>query len=705
MALSVVKRPDSYKVGTTPVTGTFTNGSTVVTSTAHGLSTGDVIYISTGQAIGFWAITKIGTDTFSISEFIGASAVTFYGAGTFTYFSTTSSTHWSAVHLPIVYKLLSTLWPVNSVDTIRTVSSFTNDNGYVKLTLSGAIKSDVSELEFVKLTGPQAGIYQILGFYSTSVITIDLAYNANLSFGTVQYYYRSYRAKIRVYAGINSGHTFAGMKPIELITEQDIVPDESGIVEINVSDYAKDKIEVLKNNLNLASLPNDVDAWCDLHITYAEAYDYSAGGYGILDYVGAYTDDTANQLVQAPSTWQDGVVIPALGSLVNFASKTGTQFTYGAGAAAKAAAQLPVNISPGSVINTITMPIALTGVIIEVHAFLCFINSSGVIVSQSNNISIIGTNSDPGVFNTFTPFTGHADYLVLVLDFSSGSPASYATTITVTPSAIVYDASVNNRDAINAQLPFKNRHSGSMSDYMIDSTFLGKWLTPSVYPRLSVGQYFDISFLRTSSSAITVRREVLLRGVVQNVFSDSISSYDRGVYRIQLSQSIYLEDQIKLKVYQGSTLISQEITIEVDSTCYSNAINLSWKNYLGEPDYWTFQGFADYGVDILGTKEQTKNIYPEWPRSYGEDADTIRQETARDSNQTIVVRAENLTKDQVDDLFRIKTSPLVMIVNSVTDRRTVIPDASSFVYHPQANKLFDLSFTLSFTDNLPVQKA
>ncbi len=144
--------------------------------------------------------------------------------------------------------------------------------------------------------------------------------------------------------------------------------------------------------------------------------------------------------VNHPSNWQNNVVIPILGTLQNFVSKTSTQFTYGAGAAAKVAAKLRVNIPVGATINVpITMPIALTGVIIEVHVFLCFINSAGAIVSQSNNISIIGTNSDPGVFNTFTPFTGHADYMVLVLDFSSGSPASYATTITVNPSWLVYE--------------------------------------------------------------------------------------------------------------------------------------------------------------------------------------------------------------------------------------------------------------------------
>ncbi len=561
MALVPVRYPsEGVVIPATMATGNYTNGSSVITSGAHGLVNSEVIYIASGQSVGFWYIVVLSPATFSIQPHGLVPVVTFYGAGTFTYFKIYRA-DWHCVHLPIVYKLSSTLWPINTVDTIRTVSSFANDNGYVKLTLSGAVKSDVSELEFVELTGATSGVYQILGFYSTSIITIDLAYNSNLTFGTVQYYYRNYRAKIRIYAGLPAAHSFQAVKPDELITEISVVPDSDSFIVVNIADFIKDKINILNNNLNSATLPNNIDAFCAFHVTYAEAYDYSAGGYGILDYVGSYSADS---------------------------------------------------------------------------------------------------------------YVGYA---------------------------------------VNAQLPFKNIYSGSLADYMMSysagvSIFTGKFLTPSLYPRISVGQYFDISFLRATTSAITVRREVLLRGVVQNVFSDSIPSYSEGIYRYAVSQSIYLEDQIKLTVYQGSTLISQEISIEVDNTCYTYAINLSWLNYLGGFDYWTFKGFADYGVNIQGTREIVKNIFPEWPNSYGASADTIRQENSRTSNQTIVVRAENLTRDQVDDLFRIKTSPLVMIVPvSGTDRRTVIPDASSFVYHPQANKLFDLSFTLTLTDDLPVQKA
>jgi len=116
-----------------------------------------------------------------------------------------------------------------------------------------------------------------------------------------------------------------------------------------------------------------------------------------------------------------------------------------------------------------------------------------------------------------------------------------------------------------------------------------------------------------------------------------------------------------------------------------------------------FKSDSDYGVSIEGTKSVKKNIFTNWPKSYGLGADTINQQTQRLSRQTVTVRCENLTEDQVSDLYRIRTSPLVQIVDSRESRRTVIVDGGSFVYLQQREKLFNLEFGISFTDNLPSQ--
>lgn len=563
MALSVVKGPDTAHIRSTAITGTYTNGSSIVsTPTTVGLGT---IYILDGQALGFWrAIIATGT-TFTIYEYLNApTPYTFVGSGTFTFYKVAgTSPNWLAVNLPIVYKLQSTLWPTNSVDTSRTVSSYANDNGYVKLTLSGTLTATVTELEFVKVTftGGTTGIYQILTWYSNSVVTINLAYIGGITFTSVQYYYNNYHAKIRVYAGLPTTHLLTAQKPYVLITEQKCVPDSAGLVTLNVNEFLKQQIGILKNDLNKSTLPNNLDAFCEFYISYAEAYDYSIGGYTLLDFVGSYTDHST------------------------------------------------------------------------VYA------------------------------------------------------------------------------AVNADLPFKNIYSGGMNEYYYaggstDSVAM-KFLTPTLYPVIHSGQFFDISFIQHFTGGILGRMKIerYTRGAITSLEfqSLSISTYDLGVYRFAVTVS-GSEDRIDLTWQNddGSVILSETKTISVEG-CAFNYIDLSWLNYLGGFDYWRFKSNSDYGVQIESTTQVRKNIFTNWPKSYGAGADTIRQETSRDSSQTITVRAEYITMDHINDLFRIKTSPLVQIVNSRTDRRTVLVDSDSFVYLQQSEKLFNLEFNCVLTDNLPSQ--
>ncbi len=565
MALSVVKRPQGFIVSATSATATYTNGSSVITKTAHGLITGATIYISTGQAIGFYYVTPLTVDTFNIRDYAGTSVYTFVGTGTFTYnTSTDNAGHgWNAVHLPIEYKLSSTLWPTNSVDTARTVSSYANDNGYVKLTLSGDLKSDVTELEFVKVTftGGTSAIYQILTWYSNSIVTINLEYIGGITFTSVQYYYNNYRALIRVYAGLASSHYFNGQKPYELITEQEVVPDADGICTLSINEFIKQQIEILKNDLNKGTLQNNLDAFCQFYITYAEAYSYSEGGYTLLDYVGSYADDSEL-------------------------------------------------------------------------------------------------------------FTGYA---------------------------------------VNADLPFKNTYSGFMSDYLFgNSSVKLKFLTPSLYPELTEGQFFDISFINQIGARLRMKKELYRNGNLIELLFEDINDYGVGIYRYELSRSAtQLEDRIDLTLqwdnYSAWIDISEVKTITVNDAPCRNKINLSWLTFPGGFDYKVFTSESDYGAEIEGTKAVDVNISQNWPKSFGAGADTIRKETMRSSRQFVTVRAEDITEEQVNDLFRLRLSPLVQIVTSRTDRRTIRPDAGSFTYFKQGDKLFDFVFRFEYTDNFPSQ--
>lgn len=132
-------------------------------------------------------------------------------------------------------------------------------------------------------------------------------------------------------------------------------------------------------------------------------------------------------------------------------------------------------------------------------------------------------------------------------------------------------------------------------------------------------------------------------------------------------------------------------------------IYLTWLNYLGGFEYWLFTARKDNNIEVVDTGETTQNIFAGWPKSYGAYADTIRKQTHRISREQKIIRSQYLSLDEINALKYIRTSPLVQIVNSRTDRRTVIVDNQSFVIYQDEAKLYNISFTITYTDNIPSQ--
>lgn len=129
-------------------------------------------------------------------------------------------------------------------------------------------------------------------------------------------------------------------------------------------------------------------------------------------------------------------------------------------------------------------------------------------------------------------------------------------------------------------------------------------------------------------------------------------------------------------------------------------IYLSWLNPLGGFDYWLFTGYKDHALEIVETGTTTRNVFPGWPKSYGGFADTITKQTFRKTRKTQVIRSQILTATQATELGeQIKSSPLVQIITSRRDRRTVIVDSDSLVVRKESNKVHTLSFTITFTDD------
>lgn len=149
--------------------------------------------------------------------------------------------------------------------------------------------------------------------------------------------------------------------------------------------------------------------------------------------------------------------------------------------------------------------------------------------------------------------------------------------------------------------------------------------------------------------------------------------------------------------------ISETKTFLIKCDCSNQSLVLSWINYLGGFDYFMFTGETDHTIDITASGETKNNIFPQWPQSYGEMADTIRKQTFRESAKREFIFSQHLTQSQADAIAYIKSSPLVQIVNSRQDRRTVIVDTDSFSKYKDGDKTFTISFSILYTDTIPSQ--
>lgn len=133
-------------------------------------------------------------------------------------------------------------------------------------------------------------------------------------------------------------------------------------------------------------------------------------------------------------------------------------------------------------------------------------------------------------------------------------------------------------------------------------------------------------------------------------------------------------------------------------------IYITWLNYLGGFEYFFFTAEKEFQISIGETGQTRNNVLPNWPNSYGKNADTINKQTFRTSTKKVIVRSQHLTLNQLDALSHIRTSPLVQIVESRVDRRTVIVDTDSFKQYDEGEKLFTLIFTITYTDDIPSQR-
>lgn len=746
MAVSVLKRPQGYILTSQPQGAGVTNVSGKArfrTQSAHGLITGNHVYIKSTVAEynGLWYVEVHDTDEFYIKADSAAARQAYYKNIVFEWWTTTAHS-WNCIHLPIQYKLSSTLWPTNSADTARTISGVTDSNSYCALALSGDIKAtgSAAALEYVKITGASDsslnGVWQIIAYTNETTFTIEIPYtSANdtaLTGASIQYYYNSYHVKVQVWGGLNNGHVYYGQEPYELLSTLSLIPDSDGVCQFSIHEILKKNIAI-KNNLLLGTLPNNLDAWTGFFIKYCEVYDDS-DGTTLSTLAESYTSDLSSF---------EGYAVNAILPFKNVYSGNLSEYL--------------MNRTTAKFLTLFSIPVLFSGCYNDVsfiyddedlrpqftnQDFESSIADWSSLSGSDRSLDAAFTWNSAGGGSAFADGTsGSAQQTkYFAIERSPGHahgwpPGSYTIDIVVS----------NASDDTNAITP---QVFGMMD--ASSQTGLGASASPSTVPdggadtpvtltftTAQYWKYFALAFARSGPpgsfimkvyirsatvtsapssdlSALVLRQKYYANGVLQTTDNNDLSgaSFSRGVYRAPLDVA-GISDYDRVDISLVKTVNSVEETISetlqynIDSECLKSkatGYNIGWLNYLGGFDWWQFKEYSDHAIEITDSGETEENTFPDWPNSYGEFADTIRKQTHRKSRRMITVRSQNLTLEQLQAIEYIKTSPLVQIVNSIYDRRTVLVDTDSFTSYREGQKeQYTITFTITYTDDVPSQ--
>lgn len=705
MAATIIERPIGVILGDA-ITATINedySGVATINHTSHGLSDNDWVYISSKieDYNGFWQIEVTGADEFLLKKPEGG-FVPYVVNADITYYPSESTHGWSCVHLPITYTISNNRFPVNTVDAQRTISTLTNNNGYAQLGLSGSLGT-FEDLSFVKISNaPDSdldGVYQILDKLSASSIVLNLAYssvtNATLLGATIQLYYGNYSIDVRVYAGINASHEWASVKPYELAATLNIKPDSNNLVKFSIHEILKAYITT-ENNLLLGTLPNNTDFWTNFYISVQESYDES-NGYTVGRTESGYANDSF-----------EGTAVNAMLAFKNVHSGYLTEYL--------------MTRSTAKFLTLFTTGLSFFSCEEECYNEISFLNPyDGISLSVKQELY-----RNDNLQTTSTKAIGTIDHGVIRAELDNYACEYDRVDLTVLGNKngdisdfILRGSGIDIAYQPNGVPPYLtkalactlNASESSKIAYWDYLTGAGTYAF-DVYTDVSAsgsGTYQVIVSLLDKNFQVLDSEIVVVTAGPTNIDPISLTAAS-DVYYLSLqfnfpsgSGDITFTTGIDPQTALSNVVISETKSALIDCGCADQEIRLSWLNHLGGFDYWNFTAQSEFAIDITENQTSKKNIFPTWPKSYGEFSDTIKRETYRKSANRQFVTSQFLTQEQADAIAWIKSSPLVQIVNSRKDRRTVLVDTDSFVKYKDGDKTYTISFNITFTDDLPSQ--
>lgn len=122
------------------------------------------------------------------------------------------------------------------------------------------------------------------------------------------------------------------------------------------------------------------------------------------------------------------------------------------------------------------------------------------------------------------------------------------------------------------------------------------------------------------------------------------------------------------------------------------SINLSWYNLLGGIELFNFTARKSYGFNIGNVVTSKRDVFNDWDNDFT-SAQTETDTIDIQANETIIVRSQNLTEQQINAISQIKISPSV---KDEDQNLTVVINRNSFTYRTDHDKRFEIEFILTY---------
>lgn len=531
---------------------------------------------------------------------------------------------WSSAHLPLVYRISNTKFPINTEDSTDAFSEVINNKGYARFNLSGGSYETYQVGEKVTVSGSALydGIYEIKEVLSGDYVTLNIIFLGDDT-GTIVRYYDNYNTLIRLYAGIPSSHPYTAQDPITLIGTYAIAPNLSNVAIVDVRDLVKQKISQ-DYDINGTGSPNDLNAWTSFYIEFSETYDVYVNSIPET-----FTDEYQRDLLDGCATpiinngdfdgdlsgWSQANP-PSGGFKSNWSYDSGAKFTQLDGFIPEYSSLFYQEVNfIKSISYRLVVDYEMVFGTYDKNGSFYVCATDSLSSPQTDAIyfkSLDGSFSENKVIN----FVLESDkkYLVFLANFPSSPTNGYCKINSADAGGDEYTqdckayifAHNGTRQFFDYVKNERSRYAGNMAEYVQNyngGVFLNKFLTRFEMPLLFAGKYFSLSSIIPQSTLdVPFTDDGLLLRIKQYNDEELISTSDNdiidngdGVYRHRIDDKVAGSDTATVQIIRKQT-ISEWFSVLIKSTASQGA-------YIGNSNNYVFKstntGDFPYYVDTF----------------------------------------------------------------------------------------------------------